>query len=615
MKISRKWLQTYFDQALPEMEEIDHALTFHAFEIEGRGEDVIDVKILPNRAADCLCHRGVAKELGAILSMPVSRDPLRESLPVFATTHELSVDIEDEEKCLRYMGALVKGVRVGPSPQWLVEALEAVGQRSINNVVDATNFVMLDVGQPLHAFDAKKLSRKNNAYSIAVRAARIGEEIVTLSGDTHIFSEDAVVIADDNANAVLGIAGIKGGRRAEIDDKTIDIVVEAAHFDGPTIRRASQKLKLFTEASLRFQNRPSPELVAYGMRDVLALIQKIAGGQIVGVVDSTDGKPARPTAAPVSTTLNRINEVLGAQVSKKEVEDVFKRLDFELSVHDDVFMVTPPFERRDIMIPEDVIEEVGRIVGYENLESRALPPSTTVADHARYQGIERMKDMLVEQGFTEVSTQSFSASGDIVLANPLDKTKPTLRTTLAENLDTALTQAKKYAPLLLGQNHEPKLFEVGTVFLKEGEHIELRMTERVVEWGESAGTVDNLSVANLEEYGKEYVPKRYKLDAYRPFSVYPFIVRDVAVFVPAQVSEEEVARVIRSAAGGLVARGPELFDRFEKKNKETGVVEKISYAFRIVFQSMTRTLTDQDANEAMTRIKNALENQSDWNVR
>lgn len=615
MKISHAWLQTYFDQPLPKAEAIGQALTFHSFEIEECVGEMIDVKVLPNRAADCLCHRGIAKEVSAILDLPLSRDPLRHPLPIGKTTNALLIDIEDEEKCPRYLGTLVRGVAVGPSPQWLVDALEAVGQRSINNVVDATNFVMQDIGQPLHVFDAKKLSQKNDAYKIAVRMARGGEKVTTLSGQEYVLSEDMMVIADDHADAVLGIAGIKGGKRAEVGNETTDIIVEAANFDGRIVRRTAQKLKLFTDASLRFQNNPSPLLAVYGMRDVLELIQKIAGGHVVGLVDHEGKQPARPWAAPVSVTLAHINNVLGSQISQKEVEGVFRRLGFQVTVHEDTFTITPPFERTDITTSQDLIEEVGRIVGYENLPSKSLPASAAAVDQARYRGVERMKDMLVEQGFTEVSTQSFAAKGDIVLANPLDKTKPALRTTLEQGLDVALAQAKKSAPLLFAPHQTPKLFEVGAVFVNEGEHVELRMTERVAAWGESVGTVDNLSAANLEEYGKEYEPKHFALGEYREFSVYPFIVRDVAVFAPAGTEKGDVEQVIHSVAGDLVVRGPELFDHFEKKNKETGEIEKISYAFRLVFQSMTRTLTDQEVHEIMTKITTILESHDGWQVR
>jgi phenylalanyl-tRNA synthetase beta chain len=589
MKVSRVWLQTYFDKQLPRAESIADALTFHAFEIEEVTGDLIDVKVLPNRAADCLSHRGIAKELSAILDTPMKSDPLREPVPVSEKT-ALSVEIEDPKKCLRYMGALVKGVKIGPSPQWLKAAIESVGQRSINNVVDATNYVMLNIGQPLHAFDAARLRQKDGTYAIGVRSAKENEKITTLSREEFTLDSSIVVITDANADEAIALAGVKGGASAEVTAQTTDLVIESANFDGTTVRRAAQKLKLFTDASVRFQNRPSPELAAYGMRDVLKLITDIAGGETVGV---TDIYPARPAFASVSVTLSQVNGILGSSFSANDVADAFERLTLQTKIDGDTFTVTPSFERTDLTIPEDLVEEVGRIISYDKVPAAELPSLSTSPDQARYRGIERMKDQLIEHGFTEVSTQSFAKEGDIVLENPLDKAKPALRVSLEENLQEALTKAKQYAP-----GEKPKLFEVGTVFPKEGEHLELRMTERVAEWGDTAATVDDLSVAKLEDYGKDYTPRRYKLDAYKPFSVYPFIARDIALWVPSGTGAPEIESAIRERAGELLIRLDQ-FDRFEKEGR-------VSYAFRLVFQSDERTLTDDEANRTMDTIGAAL---------
>lgn len=595
MKISLKWLQTYFAAPLPSAEKVADAYTFHAFEIDEMQGDMLDVKVLPNRAADCLSHRGLAKEISAILSTPLSKDPLREALPEFPESQKLSVEIEDPKRCLRYMGAVVRGVKVGPSPAWLKEALEAVGQRSINNVVDATNYVMLNIGQPLHAFDAAKLSEKDGRYAIGVRGARAGEKITTLSGDEYELGPNIELITDANADAAIAIAGIKGGNRAEVTVETVDIVVESANFDGTTTRRAAQALKLFTDASQRFQNRPPPELAAYGMRDVLAIIVQIAGGEVEGVVDAY---PNRPQTAPVSVSLSCINGVLGSGFSHEQAAQVFERLGLAVESSGDVFTVTPPFERTDITIPEDLVEEVGRIIGYDQIAPAALPVSGGSPDQSRFRGIERMKDQLVERGFTEVSTQSFAKTGDVMLANPLDKKMPALRKDLAANLNDALTRAKYLAPRVLAPNQKPKLFEVGTVFPKEGEYIELRMTEKVPEWGDAAATVDNLSVAKLEDYGKDYMPIRYELGAYQPFSLYPFITRDIALWVPAGTEISVIEQTIREHASTLLARLDQ-FDSFEKEGR-------VSYAFRLVFESMERTLTDEEVNALMEQIYAAL---------
>lgn len=576
-------MQKYFEQSLSKAEVMNDALTFHAFEIEESDGDVLDVKVLPNRATDCLCHRGIAKELSAILDIPLKNDRLRESVPEFPKTNELQIEIEDSKKCQRYIGALMRCVKVAQSPQWLREALESVGQRSINNIVDATNYVMLNIGQPLHAFDAKKLSERNGKYAIKVRNAKKDEKIITLTGEEYILPESILLITDANSDNPIGIAGIKGGKAAEITNDTTDIIVESANFDGTTIRRGAQALKLSTEASLRFQNRPSPELCAYALLDVLAIIKKIAGGEVAGIVDEY------PTPAEknrdVSASLGKINGVLGSNFSREEVANVFNRLGFEIKINGDIFTVTPPFERTDISIPEDLAEEVGRIIGYDKIIPTELPPLAEKPNQARYRGIEKIKDFLVERGFTEISTQSFAKKGDIELANPLDKTKPALRKSLDENIQDALERAKNYAPLVLAPNQKIKLFEIGTVFQKDGERLEIKTSE----------PISDLSAIQDDE---NYIPKKYTLGAFKPFSIYPLIVRDIALWVPSGINEGFPKPIIQENAGELLIRLDQ-FDKFEKKGKT-------SLAFRLVFQSFDRTLTDDEVNEIMKKISAAL---------
>ncbi len=745
MKVSRAWLQNYFDTPLPSVAEIADAYTFHAFEIEETDGDVLDVKVLPNRAADCLSVRGLAKELSAILNIPLRHDPLRDPLSAFPKTKELTVAIDDPKKCLRYMGALVKGVQVGSSPAWLKEALESVGQRSINNVVDATNYVMLNLGQPLHAFDAGKLDDcvHEGKYGIGVQMGWNDRDFTTLSGDTVPLSDNTLIIVDDNCGTPLAIAGIKGGKAAEVSAETKNIIVESANFDGTLVRRTAQALKLFTDASLRFQNRPSPELVAYGMRDVLALIKDIAGGEVVGVVDEYP-KPVKPYKTGVSAS--EIHSLLGRAFSEKEISDVFERLNLpfelvdplqrildvaqtqvgkpykhgasvlrdspdafdcssliawcfaqagiggvprisidqyvwsdpieekDLAAGDLIFFSTPtsyvwhesqeylpgtkvpggishvalalgdgkmihahgkdehavvihviadsprrgeiigyrrprglgekrfavtvPFERVDLRIKEDLIEEVGRIRGYDTIPASDVgltKPYTP--DQARYRGIERMKDELVAQGFTEVSTQSFAKKGDIALANPLDKAKPFLRTTLEENLKEALAKAKLYAPLVLTPGEKPKLFEVGTVFPKTGEYMELRTTD---------GSVTNLSTQEID--APDYVPVRYELGAYKSFSVYPFITRDIAFWVPegttADVAGAALDDVLRTSSSFNLAIKTQIWplDKYEKDGRT-------SFAFRIIFQPVEKTLTDEEVNTVMDKIYAVLKNE------
>jgi len=603
MKVSTTWLQKYFDAPLPSAKDIADSLTFHAFEIEELEEVSMDVKVLPNRAADCLSHRGVAKEISAILNLPLQSDPLRAPIPEFPKTDTLVVTA-DPAYTLRHTGALVRGVTVGPSPEWLKSALESVGQRSINNVVDVLNYVLLDIGQPSGAFDLGKIKNENGVVKIDIRHAKVGEKIKVLTGEEYTLTEDMFAFTDAVGGELLDIAGIKGGFSSGVTSETKDLFISAGNYDGTLIRKASQKLKLFTDASQRFQNRPSPELTVYGMQAILNLIKEVAGGELVGVVDIRN-KPQDATAG-VSVTLEHINRLLGFDFSKEEVTNVFKRLDLSASISGNTFTVTPPFERTDLKIPEDLIEEVGRILGYDRVPAVEPTFNGMPVDQARYRGIERMKDMLVEEGFIEVSTQSFSKKGDVYLANPLDKTMPALRPTLEIGVQDAFTRGKQYQSLLLSPGEKLKLFEVGTVFPKAGEYVELRMTERVSAWGESAGTVDNLSIAKLEDYGKDYTPKKYELGMYRPFSVYPFIVRDIALWAPEGTDVGPTRSHIMESAGPLMVRC-ELFDTFSKGGRT-------SYAFRLVFQSDDRTLTDDEVSTWMDLVTKAV-TQKNWEVR
>jgi phenylalanyl-tRNA synthetase beta chain len=635
MKTSRKWLQGYFEKELPDTDAIADALTFRVAEVEEVKDDLIDVNILPDRAAYMLSHRGIATEIAAALDIPLTRDPLKEELSPLPETSRISVTLDEDGKCARYIGALIQGVSVGPSPDWLKEALEAVGQRSINNVVDATNYVMLDIGQPLHAFDAAKLTARDGGYAIAVRASEVGESITTLTGETYELPEETLLITDAYADGKpLGIAGVKGGSEAAVTEKTVDLVIEAASFDGTQVRKTAQALKLFTDASSRFQNKPSPALAGYGMANVIALIQKVAGGELVG---GTDVYPNPPEPQTASVSLARINEILGAAFSADEVRSAFNRLGFSYTEVEDTFMVLSPFERNDIQIAEDLAEEVGRSIGYDRLESKELALLDGVPDQERFRGIEAVRDFLVERGFSEISTPSFASEGEIELANPLQSDRPYLRASLIANLKDALTRAAGVAPRVLGPAPFVKLFEVGTVFTKHGETLMLSMgvvvlggkpAQAAVALKENVAALEqdllqirasahftldgqmmelNLGKLNLEKIGEAYAPISVRMSSYKPFSLYPSALRDIAVWTPEGTQESEVASAIIAEAGDYLAR-IDLFDQFEKDGRT-------SYAFRLVFESGERTLADTDLDPAMQRVTDSLNTKEGWEVR
>lgn len=628
MKVSRAWLQKYFDTKLGDTQALAEALTFHAFEIEEYDDDLLDIKVLPDRACYALSHRGIAVELGAILELPIKNDPLRSPLSLPQETTELSITC-DPAYVIRHTGALVKGVNVGPSPEWLQQALMSVGQRSINNVVDVLNYVMLDIGQPSGAFDTGTMENKGGKVSVDIRRAKSGEKIKVLTGEEYELMEDTFVFTDTLGGALLDIAGIKGGLSSGVTEATTDIFLSAGTYDPTLLRRASQKLKLFSDASMRYQNRPSPELTAYGMRNILALITEVAGGTCIGVVDFY---PKKQEVVPVSVSFFDINKKLGSAWTPGEIEKALGRLGMSSSTSDDTLTIMPPFERQDIRIKEDVVEEVGRILGYDKIPTTPLPVLATSPDQARFNGIERIKDILIERGLVEISTPSFAAEGEIMLANPLDKTKPYLRATLVDNMKNALIGAVLTAPRVLGPEDAVKLFEIGNVFTKAGERLQIVLGYRPLvgkrqpildelldvfqtefkTWTSDVQvkgeTVElELSTAELERFGKEYEPRKVALQKFKPFSQYPFALRDVAVWSPEGTEESEVSNSIFTEGGELLAR-MDLFDRFGKEGR-------VSHAFRLVFESYEKTLSDADLNPIMERITNALNAKEGWKVR
>ncbi|HUO50844.1 MAG TPA: phenylalanine--tRNA ligase subunit beta [Candidatus Paceibacterota bacterium] len=587
MKISRPWLQKFFDAQLPDAKAIAEALTFHAFEIESVENDVLDVKITANRGHDCLSHRGIAKELAAILNIPLSNDRLDTPAELSPHTDRVSVDIREQDLCPRYIAGYIRNVKVGSSPEWLRERLEALGQKSINNVVDATNYVMFHLGQPLHAFDAGKLSDRDGTYAIAVRRANDGEKIVTLDGKEYTLASSMLLITDAHSEMPIGIAGVKGGAPAAIDEDTTDIIIESANFNGVSVRKTSQMLKLRTDASSRFEQVISPEMAAYGMRAVVQRILELAGGELVGFVDEYPKPQQQKT---VSVSLEKINRVLGTQFSADDVADVFTRLMFSFSEKDGVFTVQPPFERLDLVIPEDLVEEVGRIIGYDHVAADQLPPiSKAPAINQNFYSAERAREDLIAKGYSEVFTSVFAENGDRVVANKVDGVRPFLRSTLVDGLKDAYERNMRTKELL--GLKEVRIFEIGTVW-KGGTEVTMLgladtsgVREEEVPIVNAPDHYDNLPVSQAVRY--------------QPFSKYPFIVRDISMWVPDNAqSFTEVVQIFAEHAQGLL-RHVDLFDQFQKG-------DRISYAFHLVFQSFDRTLTDAEVNAIMETISHSV---------
>lgn len=583
MKVSKLWLDKCFDAPLPEAAVLADALTFHAFEIDGietKGDDeVLDVKVTPNRGHDCLSHRGIAKELSAILRLPLAHDPFVSASDISKRTDEVTVSLQSN-LCKRYIAGYIKGVKVGPSPQWLRERLEAIGQRSINNVVDATNFVMFNTGQPLHAFDARKLG----SLELGVRLAKDGEVMEALDKKKYTLTGSMLVITA--ADKPVGIAGVKGGMPAAIDESTTDIVIESANFDGVSVRKTAAALKLRTDASSRFEQGLSPELAARGMAGMVEFVVHLTGGEVAGFVDVYP-EPQSPMFANV--TVEKINNVLGTALTGADVADVFVRLGLPYKEQDGVFEVTVPFERLDLAIPEDLVEEVGRIIGYDKVPATPLPAfDKTPEVNPNFYAAEKMREELVSKGYSEVFTSVFTDTGERAVANKVGGDKPYLRSSLLPGLAEALAKNKPNKDLLgLG---EVKLFEIGPVWQGGNEVTMLGTIAEKEKASEkplkpvAAAQYDELPLSTTERY--------------QSFSKYPYIVRDIAMWAAGDTDAEAI---IRNEAGPLAVK-VSLFDRFEKAGK-------VSLAYRIVFQSFEKTLTEVEVNAVMEKVSAALKAQ------
>ncbi len=599
MKISYNWLKSYIPD-ICEPEKLWDVFTFHLCEVEEMvktpdGDTIFDINILPNRAHDLLSHQGVAQELSALLDIeyksPVELYKIPESKPT-----NLEVKVESE-KCRRYMGRIVRNVKVGPSPEWVVKHLESIGQRSINNLVDATNIVMFDCGNPTHVFDAKKIKNQK----IIIREALEREVVDLLGSETTVLLSTAsykdLIIADEESS--LAIAGVKGGKKAEVDENTTEIILEVANFDPVAVRKTGRGLGLFTDAIKRFENDLSPVRAEYAMRELSALILEMCPeAEFEDIVDFFPEKEKWQTRKDIEITTDYINKKLGSNFKDEEVEGVFMRLRLSFKREGEAFVVSPSVLRLDLLGKHDLVEEVGRVLGYDRIEPVLPKIDFNPKVNEIFYRILSAKKKLVEDGYREVYTYVFCKKGAVEVAYGA-KGKEALRTNLTDGLKQAYELNRLNAPLL-GEN-EIKIFEIGNVFPSVG------VEEFHVAWIDKKGAQET----TLSEFTKDIqiedsydsvFPDSPQLTArsFAPWSVYPFISRDISLWVPADKNEESIVNIIKENMGDLVSVGPTLVDSFEKDGKK-------SLAFRIVFQSMDRTLADSDVDSPMRQITGALE--------
>jgi phenylalanyl-tRNA synthetase beta chain len=595
-------------------------------------EEVIEGDVTPNRV-DLLSIYGVAREVAALYDLELTPPPGRD--PDRVGDEPVDVRIDDLEGCPRYIGRLFRDVRIGPSPAWLRARLHLAGMRPISNVVDATNYAMLALGNPLHAFDRTKLAEGR----IVVRRARPGETIRTLDGTDRPLDPRDLVIAD--ADKAVAVAGIMGGEDSEVGGETTEVLLEAANFEPVGIMKSEERLALRTEGSNRWEKGVDPHLAGQGAALATELIVELAGGRWVGEGEVAAPLPERPV---VRLRPERVDALTGLAIDPAEQRDILRRLLFE--VDDDWNVTVPTWRARDVTREVDLVEEVVRIHGLER-----VPPTMPLRRHmrgqlSRWQRYRRLvEDVLVGAGFSEVYTSSLVAPEDDPEATRLPEPPSVEQAALRTSLRAGLLETAR-RNVALG-NGDVSLFEIAHVYLPTGE----RLPDEPVHLGgitdrgfdRARGVVELVHRAVHAPLG--FAPVRQPflhprkaagfdggwvgevhpevleggwglfeidLDAlfarapgrvvYEPVVEFPAVRQDLAFVVPEEVPAGDLVAAAREAVGPAL-RELVPFDVYRGEQIPPG---HKSIAFAAVFQSEKRTLSDEDAAELRSRLVEAL---------
>ncbi len=469
MRISLSWLRELVPLEA-EPSEVAEALTSRGLPVDAvedaAGDAVLDVDVPANRP-DCLGHIGIARELAAAFGVELRPRPAPAPPSGEPVERHVSARIEEEDLCRRYTARLVRGVRVAASPAWVVARLEACGLRPVNNVVDASNLVLLELGHPIHAFDLDRLDRRE----IVVRRARPGETLRTLDGVERSLDPSVLVIAD--ASRPVAIAGVIGGADSEIRGQTRDVVIEAAWFEPRQVRRAARRLGISTEASQRFERGADPEAVIEAQETAARLLRELAGGSPApGILDVR----ARPCERRrLRLRLGRARALLGYDPGPEAVLRALEALGLEPNLEGDVVWTVVPSWRVDIEREADLVEEVARQLGYGRVPSRPPVPLAPAAEHdATAAAEERVRDLLAHLGFHEAFSYAMIGPGQddpflppgspepLAVSNPLSEGLARLRRALAPGLLAAVGSNLRRGV------RDVRLFEVGRVFLGHG---------------------------------------------------------------------------------------------------------------------------------------------------
>ena len=640
----------------------------------GLDDTTLDVETTVNRG-DLLSHLGVARELASAEGKELVLPPLLEARRVEVTYREgtpevragsVSVRIDDADLCPRYLGAVIRGIQVRPSPPWLQERLRGAGARPINNVVDATNYVMLELGQPLHAFDLARLA----GSAIVVRRARASEKAFTTLDDAERkLSADMLMICD--AEKPVAVAGVMGGLQSEVEAATTDVLLECALFSPKSIRSTRKALGMSTDASYRFERGVDPEGMRAALERCVQVILATAGGRVDGPV--LDCVPVRFEPLVVPLRLSRAERLLGVSFDARAVRALLSPLGFEVVGGSDTLDVrVPGFRSYDVRREVDLIEEIARTHGYDAFPAELGPyRSTTVPDHPLFALEDDLRRALAARGLYEAHTPAFApeGEGDVEVSNPLSANERFMRRSLLPSL------LRRVEHNFAQGNRDVRLFEIGTAFRKNGsgappdeatsvaavltglrapshwaeddrpfdvwdlkglvEHVVLRAHgdgARVVPGSEDAGldgthafTVADATGAVVGRAGlvapgvvdaPVWAGAVWALEvelprdvtpkaavAYRPLPSHPPIDRDLALLVPSALASDAVAAAI-GRHGGPLLEEVTLFDVYAGEGIPAGVR---SLAFRLRFRAPKRTLEDKEVDRAIQQLLGRLE--------
>lgn len=625
----------------------------------GLNDTVTEFEITSNRP-DCLSVLGLAREAAATFQVPF-QTPVPQVKPTQGDVNDhLSVTILDDEKCYRYVGAVVENVRIKPSPRWMRERLRASGVRPINNIVDITNYVMLEYGQPMHAFDLRYLE----GNSVIVRRAQNGEQITTLDGVERALTDDMLVIAD--AKKPVAVAGVMGGEYSGIMDDTTTIVFESACFNGASVRRTAKKLGMRTEASSRYEKELSPESCPVCLARALELVQQLDAGDVVnGVVDCDHSKKEQRT---LPFDWQWVNHFIGIEVGPEEQKAILERIGFRVE-NDTIYI---PFFRNDIEHKADISEEIARFYGYGNIPNRMLT-GVANAKLTPMQQLERViHNTLLGCGLSEVSTYSFISPKaydriclpaesekrkSVVISNPLGEDTSVMRTTALPSILDVLSRNYN------NRNPQAAIYELAVEYTPRGEEeLPLELPKAAIgmyggdcdfyalkgvveELLEACGvadydvealtddpsfhpgrtariTKDGCDIALLGEIHPQ-VQENYEIGTktyaaevdinallnlgdrqrvYHPLPKFPASTRDLAVVCARETPVLALERTIGEAVGTIL-EDISLFDVYEGKQIEAG---KKSVAFSLRLRASDRTLTDEEADASVKRAVKAL---------